>query len=137
MTKFLILTQPRSGSAWLMSCFDSHPEIYCPGFTTLFSKYNLSPFKWFKPGFLQVDNPKSPYYKYRSSSFKRQIAHRLRRDKLIHEFLSELFTNHHNDVKAVGYKVNYSQIRKHRATMSWIKQNDVKVIHLIRNNLLK
>jgi hypothetical protein len=97
----------------------------------------MSPFEWFKPGFLQVDNPKSPYYKYRSSSFKRQIAHRFKRDKLIHQFLSELYTYHHNDVKAVGYKVNYSQIRKYKTTISWLKQNDVKVIHLLRNNLLK
>jgi LPS sulfotransferase NodH len=96
----------------------------------------LSPIPWFKPRFLQVDNPISPYYKYRSSSFKRQIAHRFNRKKLIYDFLSELYVEHHN-AQAVGFKVNYSQINRYSEIISWIKHNDVKIIHLIRNNLLK
>jgi len=136
MVKFLIITQPRSGSAWFMSCLDSHPQIYCPRQPTLFSKYNLSPIKWFKPRFLQVDNPISPYYKYRSSSLKRQIAHRLNRNKLVHDFLSKLYAENHN-AEAVGFKVNYSQINRYSEIASWIKQNNPKIIHLIRNNLLK
>jgi LPS sulfotransferase NodH len=40
-------------------------------------------------------------------------------------------------VKAAGFKVNYSQIKKYSATISWVKQNDVKIIHLLRKNLLK
>ena len=136
MVKFLIITQPRSGSAWFMSCLDSHPQIYCPRLPTLFSKYNLSPLKWFKPSFLQVDNPISPYYQYRSRSFKRQIAHRFNRNKLIHEFLSDLY-NESRNAKAIGYKVNYSQVRRYRATISWVSQNNVKILHLIRVNLLK
>jgi len=136
MTKFLIVTQPRSGAAWFMSCLNSHPQIYCPRLPTLFSKHNLSPIKWFKPHFLTVDKSISPYYKYRSSSFKRQIAHRFNRDKLMYDFLSDLYAERH-DVKAVGYKVNYSQIKKYRVTISWIEQNDVKIIHLVRDNLLK
>lgn len=136
MVKFLIITQPRSGSAWFMSYLNSHPQIYCPRLPTLFSKYNLSPVKRFKPRFLQVDNPISPYYKYRSGSLKRQFAHRFNRNKLVYEFLSEMYVKHQN-VEAVGFKVNYSQIRKYAATISWVKQNDVRIIHLIRNNLLK
>lgn len=136
MIKFLIITQPRSGSNWFMSCLDSHPQIYCPRLTTLFSKYNLSPVKWFKPSFLQVDNPISPYYKYRSSSLKNQIAHRLNRNRLIHDFLSDLYAENHN-AEAVGFKLNYSQINRYPAIIPWIKQNDIKIMHLIRVNLLK
>jgi hypothetical protein len=40
-------------------------------------------------------------------------------------------------MKAVGYKVNYSQINRYPAIVSWVKQNDVKIIHLVRNNLFK
>jgi LPS sulfotransferase NodH len=136
MIKFLIITQPRSGSAWFMSCLNSHPQIYSPGFPTIFSKYNLSPFKWFKPRFLQVDNPISPYYKYRSKTIKRQFAHRFNRKKLIFGFLSDLYSSNDN-VEAVGFKINYSQLRKYTETFSWIKQNDVRIIQLVRNNLLK
>lgn len=136
MIKFLIITQPRSGAAWFMSCLNSHPQIYCPRLPTLFTTYNLSPIKWFHPHFLSVDKPISPYYKYRSSSLKRQIAHRFNRNKLIYDFLSDLYAEHHN-VRAVGFKVNYSQIKKYRVTISWVKQNDIKIIHLVRNNPLK
>ena len=135
MIKFLIITQPRSGSSFFTSCLNSHPQILCPR-GSLFTKRNLSPIKGFKPDFLTVDRKKSPYYKYRSSSFKRQIAHRFRRNKLIHEFLSAWYARHQNS-EAVGCKVNYSQISRYPATISWVKQNDVKVIHLVRNNLLK
>lgn len=136
MVKFLIITQPRSGSAWFMSSLNSHPQIYCPRHPTLFSKYNLSPFKWFKPRFLQVDKPISPYYKYRSSSLKKQIRHRVNRNKLIYEFLSDLYAENHN-ADAVGFKVNYSQINRYPAITTWIKENNMKIIHLIRSNLLK
>jgi LPS sulfotransferase NodH len=119
-----------------MSCLNSHPQIYCPRLPTLFSKYNLSPFKWFKPGFLQIDNRISPYYQFRSDSFKRQIAHRFKRNKLIFDFLSQLYADKHN-AEAIGYKVNYSQLNRYSAIISWIKQNDIKIIHLIRINLLK
>ena len=40
-------------------------------------------------------------------------------------------------LQAVGFKVNYSQINRYSEIISWIKHNDVKIIHLIRNNLLK
>lgn len=119
-----------------MSCLNSHPHIYCPRQPTLFSKYNLSPFKWFRPAFLQVDKPISPYYKYRSSSLKKQITHWLNRNRLIYEFLSELYAENHN-VEAIGFKVNYSQIKRYSVISLWIKQNDIKIIHLIRSNLLK
>ena len=135
MIKFLIITQPRSGSSFLTSCLNSHPQIHCPR-GSLFTKRNLSPIKGFKPGFLTVDRKKSPYYKYRSSSFKRQFAHRFRRNKLIHEFLSAWYARY-QESEAVGFKVNYSQISKYPATISWVKQNDVKIIHLVRKNLLK
>ena len=135
MIKFLIITQPRSGSSFFTSCLNSHPQIHCSR-GSLFTKHNLSPIKGFKPGFLTVDRKKSPYYKYRSGSFKRQFAHRFRRNKLVHEFLSAWYARH-QDSEAVGFKVNYSQISRYPATISWVKQNDVKIIHLVRTNLLK
>jgi LPS sulfotransferase NodH len=92
--------------------------------------------KRYKPRFLQVDNPISPYYQYRSRSIRRQIAHRLNNSKLIFEFLSDLYAENHNS-QAVGFKVNYSQINRYSAIISWIKQNDIKIMHLIRINLLK
>ena len=120
MIKFLIITQPRSGSSFLTSCLNSHLQIHRPR-GSLFTKHNLSPIKGFKPGFLTVDRSKFPYYKYRSSSFKRQIAHRFRRNKLIHEFLSAWYARHHNS-EAVGFKVNYSQISGYPATISYWPQ---------------
>jgi hypothetical protein len=119
-----------------MSSLNSHPQIHCPRLPTLFSKRNLSPIRWYKPSFLQVDNSFSPYYKYRSISWKRKLAHLFHRNKLIYDFLSEIYAEYHH-TQAVGFKVNYSQIRRYPATISWIKKNNVKIIHLVRHNLLK
>ncbi len=119
-----------------MSRLNSHPQIFCPKLPTLFSKRNLSPIKSFKPKFLQVDNPISPYYRYRSQSFQRRLAHHFKRSKLIHAFLTDMYASDNSEI-VVGHKINYSQIRKHKAVYSWIQRNDVKIIHLIRYNLLK
>jgi hypothetical protein len=119
-----------------MSCLNSHPQIYCPRLPTLFSKSNLSPLKGFKPRFLQVDNPISPYYKYRSGSLKKQIAHRFNKKKLVNNFLNQIYAIN-QDADAVGFKVNYSQIKRHPEIASWIKQNHLNILHLIRKNHLK
>jgi hypothetical protein len=47
-----------------------------------------------------------------------------------------LYAENHN-VEAIGFKVNYSQIKRYSVISLWIKQNDIKIIHLIRSNLLK
>ena len=135
MIKFIIITQPRSGSSFLTSSLSSHPQIHCQR-GSLFTKRNLSPVTWFRPNFLTVDRKKSPYYKYRSSSLRRQIAHRFCRHQLVQEFLSEWYVKFKNS-PVVGFKVNYSQLNRYPAAISWIKDNEVKVIHLVRNNLLK
>lgn len=132
----MILTQPRSGSRWFMTCLNSHPQVYCPWVPTLFSKHNLSPLKNFKPKFLQVYKSFSPYYRYRSGSFKRQLTHRLNKRKLVSQFLDDIYNRSYRG-EVIGFKVNYSQIRSHKIIYEWIKQNNIKVIHLVRYNLLK
>ncbi len=47
-----------------------------------------------------------------------------------------MYAKNHN-AEAIGFKVNYSQIRKYAVILSWVKQNDVKIIQLVRYNLLK
>ena len=38
---------------------------------------------------------------------------------------------------SVGFKINYSQINKYEYIYDWIKQNNIKIIQLVRYNLLK
>lgn len=137
MTKFLIITQPRSGSAWFMSCLNSHPEIYCPPYPTLFSKQNISPFKKFKPKFLQFPTHISPFYQYYSSSLMNRFTRIFLRNKSIYNFLNYMYSSHPENKISVGYKVNYSQINRYKQIRVWVNANDVIIIHLVRNNLLK
>lgn len=49
----------------------------------------------------------------------------------------DIYQKRSGDEKAIGFKVMYDQLRKHRAISTWLKGNDVKIIHLIRKNALK
>jgi hypothetical protein len=62
--------------------------------------------------------------------------HYFKKNKLVHDFLADMYKSG-SPATVVGFKINYSQIRKYKATYAWVKKNDVKIIQLVRYNLLK
>lgn len=129
MVKFVVLATQRSGATFFISCLDSHPQITCRHQTVFTQDCKFK--------FFYFDRPSSFYYRYRISSLKRRLSHVLRRKQIIHDCLNDYLRTLPNDSKAIGLKVSYNHIGKYPAIAAWIKQHDVRIIHLIRGNVLK
>jgi LPS sulfotransferase NodH len=129
MVKFIVLTTQRSGATFFIKCLSSHPQIACRH-ETIFSQ-NCR-FKY-----LSFDRPGSFYHQYRTSSKSRQFAHWFRRNQLIHACLDDYLHAQPHDVQALGFKVSYNHIEKYPDIVTWIEEHDTRVIHLVRNNILK
>jgi LPS sulfotransferase NodH len=129
MVKFIVLTTQRSGATFFIKCLASHPQIACRH-QTIFTQDNK--FKFFS-----FDRPSSFYYKYRSSSLGRRLGHWFRRKRLIYECVDDYLHTLPNQAKAIGFKLSYNHVEKYPAIASWVREHDVRIIHLVRNNLLK
>lgn len=129
MVKFVVLTTQRSGATFFIKCLDSYPQIACRH-QTVFTQD--SKFKFFS-----FDRPSSFYYQYRTSSLKRRLRHILQRKQLVYDCLNDYLHTLPSDSKVIGLKVSYNHIGKYPAIVAWIKEHNVRIIHLIRNNILK
>jgi LPS sulfotransferase NodH len=127
MEKFLILAGRRSGTTFLASSLDSHAQIEC-------TKEIFSTKRRFR--YFQVDKSGSSFYKFRSTTFNRQFDYIFRRQQLITSFLTEIFAPC-DTIKAKGIRLSYEQAHKYPEVLRWALKNNVRVIHLIRENSLK
>jgi len=126
MKRFVLLAPRRSGTSLLISSLNSHPQIHC--YKYVFHRRRLLRY------FFYFEKSGTPFFKYWSTSIKRQIDYIFRRKHLIDAFLTELYESG-NDPKAVGVRIIYPQ--EYPEVLEWVIENDVSVIHLIRENFLK
>ncbi len=129
MIKFVLLTTQRSGATLFFKSLANHPQIACRH-ETLFTQD--CKFKYFR-----FDRPGSFYYQYRSNSMGRQFAHWFQNKQLVYNCINDYLHTLPNNAKAIGFKVSYNQIEKYPAIAAWIKEHEVRIIHLVRGNLLK
>jgi LPS sulfotransferase NodH len=127
MDKFILLAGRRSGTTLLVTCLDSHPQINC-------MKEAFSTTRRYK--YFRIDRRSSPFYKYRTASLKRKFDFFFRRKQLIDAFLAELYRPV-DGLKAIGSRVSYGQAGKHPQILDWVTENEVGIIHLIRENPVK
>ncbi len=130
MKKFVVLSTQRSGSTFLGTCLDSHPDVQAYG--ELFQHFRAE----------RVNMPNPPvryqvsYQKYLEESFLRRLADRFRQKGLIYKYLEQTYSKF-EDKEAVGFKLMYNQAEKRPDIVRWLQENNVKVVHLIRENCLK
>lgn len=127
MERFLVLAGRRSGTTLLVESLDSHPDIECR--KDVFSIRR----RW---RYFQVDYKDGLFYPYRTASLQHRIDYILRRRRLIGSFLAGVFSPT-GGVKAKGIRLSYEQSRKYPAVIPWVLDNDIRVVHLIRENGLK
>lgn len=128
MDRFILLAARRSGTTLLLRSLDSHPQIQC--YKRVFGLKR--PLRYF----FEFEKPGTPFFEYRSASIKRQIDYIFRRKHLIGAFLIELYASV-DGPKAVVVRIVYSQADKYPEALEWAIENDVGIIHLIRENYLK
>lgn len=127
MTKFVIFTLPRTGSTLLSKSLNKHPEIFCDDEIFHFSfrgYFSSNQFRFLKIRLL----PKKVNYviNYPFTFFKLQ------------GFLNKYFTNKTGErFRARGFKLMYYQTFYTPGLIEYLKKNDVKVILLLRENILR
>ncbi|MDJ0531151.1 MAG: Stf0 family sulfotransferase [Xenococcaceae cyanobacterium MO_207.B15] len=145
--KFVVVGNIRTGSTMLCSLLSSHSQILC--FFELFHRHLVSvPFS-------------VPGYQHKSKNLK--IVN-LRNNDPVKFLTQEIYKNHRQNIKAVGFKLLYTQGRADNPWWNssaydrwwkdvgkepvwnsdksnlwqYLKENkDIAIIHLKRNNLLK
>lgn len=119
MIKFIILSTQRSGSAFLVTSLTSHPRIHC-----------------YREIFLATNPQPESYRTYRTQSLQHRVAHVFQGKRLIDSYLTQLYCPE-GQGDAVGFKFMYSQAETLPEVVTWLRNHQVKVIHLIRTNILK
>lgn len=121
-TPFVVLTSPRSGSRWLVDLLDSHPEIAAYGELLLSearevtaSAGTMSTFDGYLAG---LSAPARHLL----------IAQRAR-------YLTRLYAARPG-LQAVGFKLMYKQVRLNRGVLPFFAARRVRVVHLVRADLL-
>jgi hypothetical protein len=127
MQRFIVLAGRRSGTTLLVESLDSHPDVECR--KDVFSIRR----RWKR---FQVDVKTGLFYQFRTASLGRRIDYLFRRRRLVHAFLEETLSPT-GGVLARGIRLSYEQVRKYPDILPWVLENDVRVIHLVRDNALK
>ena len=121
-TKFVIVGTQRSGTTFIRDCLARHEDVECHGELFL----NRYPFN-------------AAYSIYRKKNIARELRHYLARAGLVREYLDEIYRSSVGE--AVGFKLMYSAIRiipyAYPSVLNYIDDNKIKVVHIIRKNVLK
>ncbi len=127
MTRFVIFTLPRTGSTLLSKSLNKHPEIFCDDEIFHFSfrdYFSPQQFRFWKIRFL----PKKINY----------IINYPRTSLILKNFLDQFYTNKQGEnFKARGFKLMYYQTFYTPGLISYLKKNNIKVILLLRENILR
>lgn len=117
LTKFCILTSQRSGSTWLKSLLDSHPQIRCFGELFLYRPWPDWP-----------DPRLRPFYEFRQ-------RHPGRRPALTARYLATL-SQYPGKHEAIGFKLMYNQLAEFPEILYTLTKHRFRLIHLVRLNPL-
>lgn len=117
MKKFIIITTQRSGSTFFWRFLNQHPDLHVKG-----------------EMFLKSLNDSSSYVNFNSKSLMRRFNSYFGRSRNIQNYLDSFYSEV-PAAKAAGFKVMYNQISE--GFDDYLFNNDVSIIHLIRENILK
>jgi hypothetical protein len=127
MTKFVILTLPRTGSTLLSKSLNKHPEIFCDDEIFHFSfrdYFSPNQFRFLKIHFL----PKKLNYviNYPFTYLR------------LNGFLNKYFTNKPGEnFKARGFKLMHYQTFYMPGLIEYLKKDNIKIILLLRENIFR
>jgi LPS sulfotransferase NodH len=123
-TPFLVLTAPRTGSTWFVDLLNSHPQVAAYGELLLPEGSGALPggrqdIPYFSAYLEQHGRPRT-----RAGLVARKIA-----------FLNKIYAER-KAVVAVGFKLMYRQASLNPGLLPYLSLRRVRVVHLIRTNLL-
>lgn len=129
MTRFIIFTAPRSGSTVLTRTLDEHPEIFCAG--ELFHETSdIHHPEWYFPSWNLSEKNKTLRKVDKVINYPNLRLRSIPHIKKFYEAAKE-------NEKARGFKVMFSHIKTAPYIWNYLKEENVKVIVLIRKNIFR
>jgi LPS sulfotransferase NodH len=127
-TKFVILTGGRTGSTWVMSSLNSHPEVACFGELFHTGEHTLRVPPRGRQDYLYFDT-------FMDERARPPMNGRIKRPLLWRSYLDGLYEPR-DDVSVIGFKLLYLQARAHPWLLPALAARRVVAVHLIRDNPL-
>lgn len=124
LTRFLVLTTPRSGSRWLAELIDAHPNATAYGEAFLADG----------AGDMRSGSGSFPYF---TTYLTRQPAWSARARRLQRARYLEALYASGGEAHAVGYKLMVGQDARNPGVLRWSGVRRVRAIHLVRRNVLR
>lgn len=126
MTKFVVFTTPRTGSSLLIKTLDTHPEIFCAGELFFFK------------GDIYHTEYQYPFWHFPFSAKLNYLINYPKIFLTLNNFLNKFYhKNNTGSIKAKGFKLMHFQTYYTPGILNYIKKNNIKVIVLIRKNILR
>lgn len=121
-TRFAIFGVQRTGTTLLMGLLDQHPDVLCVG-------------EIFQYRTEDVQHGIRRFRAYVHDSPRRRFLDLIRWRGIVHDYLDTVFPPF--DESATGFKIMLDQIRRYRPVLDYFKQNQYRILHVVRSNVLK
>ena len=121
---FILLTTQRTGSSWLTTLLDSHPDTDAYGELFLVGEGMRPP--W---GAREVER----FWSFRSRG--PQTGRPRYRPRVTLAYLGHLFTSNPS-ARAIGFKLMYDQAARYPEVLLYCVRHQVRLVHLVRTNVL-
>jgi len=122
-TRFIVLATQRTGSTWLMDNLNSHPGI--AAYEELFLARDAHAGTW-------AGEDREFFYAYYARRARRRWP--FARVLWSLRYLEDLYSS--SSTEAVGLKLMYGQLRAYPWLLAYMPLRRVRVVHLVRTNLL-
>jgi LPS sulfotransferase NodH len=152
-TKFVFWTTQRSGSTFIRLWLNNHPNIRCHSEIFLQKYRGEDGFR----AYCEANIFRRLFYNYLDRYRFNRFKHNFVVKQILERFLDELFNNPSFSApwtdydaakeyqprgnpemeKAAGFQLMYSQISHYRFLQQWITDQNVRIIHLFRQNVLR
>ncbi len=124
MKKFVIIGIQRTGTTVIRRALNSHADIEC--YPELFKMRHFRT----KPS-----KHRLAYHRLMLSTNLNLIRHFFDREKLVKKTLDNIYLTSSDG--NIGFKLMCNQAKMFPTIVSYIKNNNIKIIHIVRKNLLK
>ncbi len=130
IVRFIVAGTQRTGTSLINQSIRSHPNIVSFSEVFLFRQ---------RRGLLYKSMGKNMEGSYRQyldeDCYTRHLSHIFSRRQIVYKYLDQLYRQESAD--AVGFKFMIDQAKQFPEVVSYIQEKKIKVLHVIRENLLK
>lgn len=116
MQKFVVYGAPRTGSHYLQSLINSHPSVTC--------LWDL---------FWGGGNTDYCFNTYLAARNLTRVPRLIGRKRILSGYLGEFYSRFPG-FEAVGFLLKWSTAVRQPYVLEWFRSNDVKVVHIVREN---